>query len=174
MWSQGDLIVHGCVWKRSKPHGMFMQFGHKIIQFSNIMFWLEDSFLFFDKYLKILHQLLPLEVTCSSCMIPIQKEMKTSLCHLGLAPRFGLPKPITILIAHLLLNIKKHHKSPKNLFMQNKCYIMFLAWITLKKTIKTKCNLGYSNYLSNSFLTKNFLSVNREKKKSRSYKSQQN
>ena len=41
--------------------------------------------------------------------------------------RFGLPKPVTILVAHLLLNIKKHHKSPKNLFMQNKCYIMFLA-----------------------------------------------
>ena len=42
---------------------------------------------------------------------------------------------------------------------------MFLAWITLKKTIKTKCNPGYSNYMSNSFLTKNFLSVNRKKKK---------
>ena len=41
---------------------------------------------------------------------------------------------------------------------------MFLAWITLKKTIKIKCNPGYSNYMSNSFLTKNFLSVNREKK----------
>ena len=42
-----------------------------------------------------------------------------------------------------------------------------------KKTIKTKCNPGYSNYMSNSFLTKKFLSVNR-KKKSRSYKAQQN
>ena len=42
---------------------------------------------------------------------------------------------------------------------------MFLAWITLKKTIKTKCNPGYSNYMSNSFLTKKFLSVNRKKKK---------
>ena len=48
--------------------------------------------------------------------------------------------------------------------MQNKCYIMFLALITLKKTIKTKCNPGYSNYMSNSFLTKKFLSVNRKKK----------
>ena len=34
----------------------------------------------------------------------------------------------------------------------------------LKKTIKTKCNHGYSNYMSNSFLTKNFLSVNKKKK----------
>ena len=42
---------------------------------------------------------------------------------------------------------------------------MFLAWITLKKTIKTKCNPGYNNYISNSFLTKKFLSVNRKKKK---------
>ena len=49
--------------------------------------------------------------------------------------------------------------------MQNKYYIMFLAWITLKKTIKTKCNSGYNNYMSNSFLTKKFLSVNRKKKK---------
>ena len=89
------------------------------------------------------------------------------------APGFGLPKPVTILVAHLLLNIKNHHKSPKKNVMQNKCYIMFLAWITLKKTIKTKCNPGYSNYMSNSFLTKKFLSVNR-KKKSQSYKEQQN
>ena len=56
---------------------------------------------------------------------------------------------------------------------------MFLAWITLKKTIKTKCNPDYSNYISNSFLTKKFLSVNRKKKYiyiyiSRSYKAQQN
>ena len=87
-------------------------------------------------------------------------------------PGFGLPKLVTILVAHLLLNIKKHHKSPKNFFMQNKCYTMFLAWITLKKTIKTKCNPS-NNYMSNSFLTKKFLSVNR-KKKSRSYKAQQN
>ncbi len=36
-------------------------------------------------------------------------------------------KPVTILVVHLLLNIKKHHKSPKFFFMQNKCYIMFLA-----------------------------------------------
>jgi hypothetical protein len=28
-------------------------------------------------------------------------------------PGFGLPKPVTILVAHLLLNIKKHHKSLK-------------------------------------------------------------
>ena len=42
---------------------------------------------------------------------------------------------------------------------------MFLTWITLKKTIKTKCNPGYSNYMSNSFLTKKFFSVNRKKKK---------
>jgi hypothetical protein len=45
----------------------------------------------------------------------------------GPAPGFGLPKPVTILVAHLLLNIKKHHKSPKIFFMQNKCYIIFLA-----------------------------------------------
>ena len=59
--------------------------------------------------------------------------------------------------------------------MQNKCYIMFLAWITLKKKIKTKCNPGYSNYMCKSFLTKKFISVNRKKKKkSQSYKVQQN
>jgi hypothetical protein len=33
-----------------------------------------------------------------------------------------------------------------------------------KKTVKTKCNPSYSNYMSNSFLTKKFLSVNRKKK----------
>ena len=49
--------------------------------------------------------------------------------------------------------------------MQNKCYIIVLAWIILKKTIKIKCNPGYSNYMSNSFLNKNFLSVNRKEKK---------
>ena len=49
--------------------------------------------------------------------------------------------------------------------MQNKCCIMFLAWIILKKTIKTKYNPGYSNYMSNSFLTKKFLNINRKKKK---------
>ena len=43
--------------------------------------------------------------------------------------------------------------------MQNKCYIMFLAWITFK----IKCNPGYSNYMSNSFLTKKFLIVNRKR-----------
>ena len=79
--------------------------------------------------------------------------------------RFGLSKPVTILVAHLLLNIKKIIKVPKIFFMQNKCYIMFLAWIALKRTIKTKSNPSYSNYISNSFLTKNFLSVNRKKKK---------
>ena len=42
-----------------------------------------------------------------------------------------------------------------------------------KKTIKTKYNPDYSNYMSNSSLTKKFLSVNR-KKKSWSYKAQQN
>ena len=40
---------------------------------------------------------------------------------------------------------------------------MFLAWITLKKTIKTKFNPDYNNYMSNSFWTKKFLSVNRKK-----------
>ena len=49
--------------------------------------------------------------------------------------------------------------------MQNKCYIMFLAWNTLKKIVKTKCNLNYSNYMSNNFLTKKFLSVNRRRRK---------
>ena len=99
-----------------------------------------------------------------------------AVSHLGAGPAlgFGLPKSVIILVAHLLLNIKKHHKSPKKNFMQNKCYIMFLAWITLKKTIKTKFNLRYNNYMSNSFLTKKFLSVNRKKKKSQSYKAQQN
>ena len=51
-------------------------------------------------------------------------------------------------------------------------YIFSLNYI--KKTIKTKCNPDYSNYMSNSFLTKKFLSVNSKKKKSRSYKAQQN
>ena len=38
----------------------------------------------------------------------------------GPVPKFGLPKSILILVAHLLLNIKKK-------FMQNQDYIMFLA-----------------------------------------------
>ena len=49
-------------------------------------------------------------------------------------------------------------------------YVFSLNYI--KKTIKTKCNLSYSNYMSNSFLTKKFLII--KKKKSRSYKGQQN
>ena len=53
-------------------------------------------------------------------------------------------------------------------------YVFSLNYIKKKKTIKTKCNPGYSNYMSNSFLTKKFLSVIRKKKKSRSYKAQQN
>ena len=32
-----------------------------------------------------------------------------------------------------------------------------------KKKIKIKCNPGYSNFMSNSFLTKKFLNVNRKK-----------
>ena len=52
-------------------------------------------------------------------------------------------------------------------------YVFSLNYI--KKTIKTKCNPGYNNYKSNSFLTKKYLSVNRKKKKkSWSYKAQQN
>ena len=44
----------------------------------------------------------------------------------GPAPGFGLPKPVTILVAHLLLNIKKHHKNPIFFFfMQNKCSLCF-------------------------------------------------
>ena len=42
-------------------------------------------------------------------------------------------------------------------------YVFSLNYI--KKTIKTKCDPDYSNYMSNSFLTKNFLSVNSKKKK---------
>ena len=49
--------------------------------------------------------------------------------------------------------------------MQNKCYIMFLARITLKKTIKTKYNLNYRNNMSNSFLTKKFFIIKTHKKK---------
>jgi hypothetical protein len=51
-------------------------------------------------------------------------------------------------------------------------YVFSLNYI--EKKIKTKCNLGYNNYMSNSFLTKKFLSVNRKIKKSRSYKAKQN
>ena len=51
-------------------------------------------------------------------------------------------------------------------------YVFSLNYI--EKTIKTKCNPGYSNYMSNSFLTKKFLNINRKKKikkkKSLSYK----
>jgi hypothetical protein len=36
-----------------------------------------------------------------------------SLIHTGLAPRFGLPKPFLILVAHLLSNIKKNVKKEK-------------------------------------------------------------
>ena len=49
-------------------------------------------------------------------------------------------------------------------------YVFSLNYI--KKTIKTKSNPGYSNYMSNIFLTKKFFCV--KKKKSRSYKAQQN
>ena len=42
-------------------------------------------------------------------------------------------------------------------------YVFSLNYI--KKTIKTKCNPDYNNYMPNSFLTKKFLSVNRKKKK---------
>ena len=41
-------------------------------------------------------------------------------------------------------------------------YVFSLNYI--EKKIKTKCNPGYNNYMSNSFLTKKFLSVNRKKK----------
>ena len=41
-------------------------------------------------------------------------------------PIMGRPRDLGYL-SHLLLNIKKYHKSPKNFFMQNKYYIMFLA-----------------------------------------------
>ena len=52
-----------------------------------------------------------------------------SLCYPGPVPSFGLPKPVLILVAHLLLNIKKRIKV-QFLFiflMQNQGYIMFLA-----------------------------------------------
>ena len=52
-------------------------------------------------------------------------------------------------------------------------YVFSLNYIKKKKTIKTKCNPGYNNYMSNSFLTKKFLIINL-KKKSWSYKEQQN
>ena len=42
-------------------------------------------------------------------------------------------------------------------------YVFSLNYI--EKTIKTKCNPNYGNYMSHSLLTKKFLSVNREKKK---------
>jgi hypothetical protein len=35
---------------------------------------------------------------------------------MGRSLGFGLPKSVTILVVHLLLNIKKHHKSPKKFF----------------------------------------------------------
>ena len=41
-------------------------------------------------------------------------------------------------------------------------YVFSLNYIE-KKTIKRKCNLGYSNYMSNSFLTKKFFIVNKKK-----------
>ena len=45
-------------------------------------------------------------------------------------------------------------------------YVFSLNYIKKKKkTIKTKCNPGYNNYMSNSFLTKKFLGINRKKKK---------
>ena len=42
-------------------------------------------------------------------------------------------------------------------------YVFSLNYIEKKQ--KTKCNPDYNNYMSNSFLTKKFLSVNRKKKK---------
>ena len=42
-------------------------------------------------------------------------------------------------------------------------YVFSLNYI--EKINKTKCNPDYNNYMSNSFLTKKFLSVNRKKNK---------
>ena len=41
-------------------------------------------------------------------------------------------------------------------------YVFNLNYI--EKTIKTKCNFSYNNYISNSFFTKKFLRVSRKKK----------
>jgi hypothetical protein len=62
-----------------------------------------------DHHTKELEALFILKLCCSAhqeCILPLNISTR-------LAPAFGLPKPITILVAHLLLNIKKHHKSLK-------------------------------------------------------------
>ena len=64
-------------------------------------------------------------------------------------PRFGLYKLVPILIAHLLINIKKKNiKLKSNFFffffflMQNQCYIVFFSLNYIKKE-EAKCNPGY-------------------------------
>ncbi len=61
------------------------------------------------------------------------------------SPWFGLSKPVSILVAHLLINIKKKNiKLKSNFFflMQNQCYIVFFSLNYIKKE-EAKCNPGY-------------------------------
>ena len=51
----------------------------------------------------------------------LEKKLILESIEAGPALGFGLPNPITILVIHLLLNIKKHHKSPKK--KKNLCKI---------------------------------------------------
>ena len=57
-------------------------------------------------------------------------------------PRFGLSKPVPILVAHLLINIKKKNIKVQFFFflIKNKCYIVILNYI---KKEEAKCNPGY-------------------------------
>ena len=62
-----------------------------------------------DHHTKELEALFILKLCCSAhqeCILPLNIST-------GPAAGFGLPKPVTILVAYLLLNIKKHHKSLK-------------------------------------------------------------
>ena len=59
-------------------------------------------------------------------------------------PRFGLSKPVPILVAHLLINIKKKNIKVQFFFflIQNQCYIVLFSLNYIKKE-EAKCNPGY-------------------------------
>jgi hypothetical protein len=66
--------------------------------------------------------------------------MKILDSHRGPAPRFGLLKFVPILVAHLLLNIKKIQKvKKKKNYKKSKLHCAFnLNYIYIKKNVKCK------------------------------------
>ena len=61
-----------------------------------------------------------------SYTIRYQIYIKYYYMHTGPALRFGLPKPVPILVAYLLLNIKERQKKKKKI-IQNQGYIVLLV-----------------------------------------------